>query len=101
MREEVGIEIKDLRYVGSQGWPFPDQLMLGFRAEYESGDIRVQESELVEAKWFTKDALPPFPKRGSMGRRRKTTCRRLQPNIFGMRGVTKKGILLTPVTERR
>jgi|GEM_PF-5007826 len=43
--------------------------MLGFRAEYESGDIRVQESELVEAKWFTKGALPPFPKRGSMGRR--------------------------------
>ena len=69
VREEVGIEIKDLRYVGSQGWPFPDQLMLGFRAEYKSGDIRVQESELVEAKWFTKDALPPFPKRGSMGRR--------------------------------
>jgi len=67
VREEVGIEIKDLRYVGSQGWPFPDQLMLGFRAEYKSGDIRVQESELVEAKWFTKDALPPFPKRGSMG----------------------------------
>ena len=67
VREEVGIEIKDLRYVGSQGWPFPDQLMLGFRAEYASGDIRVQESELVEAKWFTRDALPPFPKRGSMG----------------------------------
>ena len=67
VREEVGIEIKDLRYVGSQGWPFPDQLMLGFRAEYESGDIRVQESELVEAKWFTRDALPPFPKQGSMG----------------------------------
>ena len=67
VREEVGIEIKDLRYVGSQGWPFPDQLMLGFRAEYESGDIRVQKSELIEAKWFTRDALPPFPKQGSMG----------------------------------
>lgn len=67
VREEVGLEIQNLRYVGSQGWPFPDQLMLGYRAEYKSGDVRVQESELYEAKWFTRDALPSFPKAGSMG----------------------------------
>jgi NAD+ diphosphatase len=67
IREEVGLEVKDLRYVGSQGWPFPDQLMLAYRAEYKSGEIRVQESELYEAKWFSPDALPPFPKAGSMG----------------------------------
>ncbi|MBP3709239.1 MAG: NAD(+) diphosphatase [Treponema sp.] len=67
VREEIGIEIQNVRYVGSQGWPFPDQLMLGFRAEYKSGTIRVQEDELYEAKWFSRSALPPFPKQGSMG----------------------------------
>jgi NAD+ diphosphatase len=67
VHEEVGIEIQNLRYVGSQGWPFPDQLMLGYRAEYKSGEVHVQESELYEAKWFTRDALPSFPKAGSMG----------------------------------
>ncbi len=44
-----------------------EEVAAKIRAEYESGDIRVQESELVEVKWFTRDALPPFPKRGSMG----------------------------------
>ncbi|MCK9170753.1 MAG: NAD(+) diphosphatase [Treponema sp.] len=67
VHEEVGLEIQNLRYVGSQGWPFPDQLMLGYRAEYKSGEVHVQESELYEAKWFTRDALPSFPKAGSMG----------------------------------
>ncbi|MFA6856812.1 MAG: NAD(+) diphosphatase [Treponema sp.] len=67
VHEEVGLEIQNLRYVGSQGWPFPDQLMLGYRAEYKSGEIHVQESELYEAKWFTRNALPSFPKAGSMG----------------------------------
>ena len=67
VREEVGIEIQNVRYAGSQGWPFPDQLMLAFRADYKSGSIRVQEDELYEAKWFPRSALPPFPKQGSMG----------------------------------
>ncbi|MBQ9494825.1 MAG: NAD(+) diphosphatase [Treponema sp.] len=67
VHEEVGVEIQNVRYVGSQSWPFPDQLMLGFRAEYKSGTIRVQEDELYEARWFPRNALPPFPKQGSMG----------------------------------
>ena len=65
--EEVGIEIKNIRYVGSQHWPFPDQLMLAFRAEYKSGTIKVQEDELYEAKWFNRSSLPPIPKSGSIG----------------------------------
>jgi NAD+ diphosphatase len=67
VREETGLEIKDLRYFGSQGWPFPDQLMLGYRAEYAGGEIRVQESELYEAEWFSPSALPAVPNPGSMG----------------------------------
>jgi NAD+ diphosphatase len=56
--EEVGLEVDDLRYFGSQSWPFPSQLMVGFFARYRSGEIRVQEEELTEARWFPLDALP-------------------------------------------
>jgi NAD+ diphosphatase len=56
--EEVGLEVDDFRYFGSQSWPFPSQLMVGFFARYRSGEIRVQEEELTEARWFRLDALP-------------------------------------------
>ena len=64
--EETGIRVKNIRYVGSQSWPFPDQLMLAFRAEYESGDIKIQEDELTDAKWFKWDKLPKIPSPGSV-----------------------------------
>ncbi len=66
VREEAGIEIQNVRYVGSQFWPYPDRLMLAFRAEYKSGEIRVQPEEILEARWFTRDALPEIPKPGSI-----------------------------------
>jgi NAD+ diphosphatase len=58
VREEVGLEVDDIRYFGSQSWPFPSQLMVGFFARYRSGEIRVQEEELTEARWFSLGALP-------------------------------------------
>lgn len=66
VREEVGLEIRNIRYAGSQGWPFPDQLMVGFYAEYASGEVSVQESEISEARWFRRDSLPACPRRGSI-----------------------------------
>jgi NAD+ diphosphatase len=57
--EEVGIEVGELRYAGSQAWPFPGQLMVGFYAAYASGEIVVQESELTDAAWFPVGELPP------------------------------------------
>lgn len=66
VREETGLEIRNIRYAGSQGWPFPDQLMVGFYADYASGEVRIQESEILEAGWFRRDALPPSPNRGSI-----------------------------------
>ena len=69
IREEVGLTVKDIRYCGSQGWPYPNQLMLAFRAEYVAGDITVQKEELSEAAWFTRDALPPIPLPGSAAHR--------------------------------
>ena len=58
VREEVGVEVSDLRYFGSQAWPFPSQLMVGFTARYAGGEVRVQESEVSDARWFPVDALP-------------------------------------------
>jgi NAD+ diphosphatase len=51
--EETAIELTEIRYCGSQPWPFPSQLMVGFRARYAGGEIKVQESEIVEARWFS------------------------------------------------
>ena len=69
IREEAGLEVENIRYVGSQGWPFPDQLMAAFYADYKSGEICIQESEIADARWFRRDALPPLPKPGSIARR--------------------------------
>jgi NAD+ diphosphatase len=55
--EEVGIKIKNLKYQRSQSWPFPNSLMLGFTAEYESGDIKVDGDEILKAKWFKKEDI--------------------------------------------
>ncbi len=59
VEEETGIRVKNMRYLGSQSWPFPSQLMAGFAAEYESGEIVVDKKELDDARWFRRDALPP------------------------------------------
>lgn len=67
--EETGIRVRNIRYFGSQGWPFPSQLMLGFTAEYESGEIRVQEEELQSAAWFPRNACPATPPPGSLAYR--------------------------------
>lgn len=59
--EEVGVAITNLRYAGSQPWPFPHSLMAGFYADYVSGDIRCQEHEIAEAGWFKFRELPEVP----------------------------------------
>ena len=59
--EEVGIKIKNLRYFSSQSWPFPNSLMLGFHAEYLDGEIRIQEEEIADARWFHYKEMPNKP----------------------------------------
>ncbi len=68
VREEVGVEIAAPVYVRSQPWPFPHSLMLGFTARWVSGDIAVDEGELVDAKWFGRDELPAVPPSMSIAR---------------------------------
>ncbi len=62
--EEVGIEVDNIRYIKSQSWPFPSQLMLGFFADYKSGDISVDGKEIAEARWFPCTDLPLTPAAG-------------------------------------
>ncbi len=56
--EEVGVKIKNLCYIASQPWPFPNLLMVGFIAEYESGEIKIDQNELLDARWFHRDNMP-------------------------------------------
>jgi NAD+ diphosphatase len=59
--EEVGLQVANLRYYGSQPWPFPDSLMIAFVADYLAGEIHVDGDEVVEAAWFAIDELPKIP----------------------------------------
>ncbi len=61
VREEVGVQLGDVRYFASQPWPFPHSLMVGFVAQWRAGEIHVDGDEVVEAGWFRPDALPAVP----------------------------------------
>ncbi len=68
VREEVGLDVQNLRYFGSQSWPFPNSLMLGFHAEYRGGDIVCQDEEIAEARWFDIGDLPDVPPKTAISR---------------------------------
>jgi NAD+ diphosphatase len=68
IREEVGLEVRDIRYVRSQPWPFPNSLMVGFTARHASGNIKVDDIEIEDAQWFSRDTLPSLPGNGSVSR---------------------------------
>ena len=61
VKEEVGIEVENIRYIKSQSWPFPSQLMLGFIADYKAGEIVVAPEEIEEAHWYDVYSLPKVP----------------------------------------
>lgn len=67
--EEVGIRIQNIRYVDSQPWPFPNNLMVGFEADYAGGELKPDGVEIEAADWFAADALPAIPSSVSIGRR--------------------------------
>ncbi|WES70755.1 NAD(+) diphosphatase [Superficieibacter sp. HKU1] len=67
--EESGITVKNLRYVTSQPWPFPQSLMTAFMAEYDSGEIVIDPKELLDAGWYRYDNLPLLPEAGTVARR--------------------------------
>ena len=67
--EETGLTIKNLRYFGSQTWPYPSGLMVGFTAEYESGTIKLQEDELTAGAFYNRNNLPHIPQKMSIARK--------------------------------
>jgi NAD+ diphosphatase len=69
VREEVGVEVGDVRYWGSQPWPFPHSLMVGFTATWKSGEIDIDPSEIVDAKWFRREDMPSIPPSISIARK--------------------------------
>ncbi len=68
IREEVGVEVENLRYFGSQPWPFPNSLMIGFIVDYAGGELRIDPSEIEDAGWYKVDDLPQLPPRVSIAR---------------------------------
>ncbi len=68
VKEEVGLDVDHLAYAGSQPWPFPHQLMVGFTARYVSGEVLAEAAELERAEWFTRDTLPDLPPPVSLSR---------------------------------
>ena len=67
--EEVGLQVKNIRYIASQPWPFPGQLMLGYFADYAGGNIQVDQQEIVSAHWFRYNQLPKTPPAGTISGR--------------------------------
>jgi NAD+ diphosphatase len=68
IREETGIEVAHLRYFGNQPWPFPSSLMIAFLADYAGGSIILEDDDISDAKWFSRDNLPDLPLHGSISR---------------------------------
>jgi NAD+ diphosphatase len=68
VKEEAGIDVKNIRYFGSQPWPFPDSLMIGFTAEYADGVVMVDNNEILDARWFGAEDMPEIPGKVSISR---------------------------------
>ncbi len=68
VQEETGIKVTNIRYFGSQPWAFPSSMMMAFLADYESGDVRPDYSELSDAQWFGIDEMPPVAPKGTIAR---------------------------------
>jgi NAD+ diphosphatase len=69
VREEVGVEVAGITYFASQSWAFPHSLMIAFTAEYAGGELRPDNTEIAEARWFACDAVPVLPPSVSIARR--------------------------------
>ena len=69
VKEEVGVTVTDVRYQGSQPWPFPHSLMCGFRARYDSGELELDATEIADAGWYRRDDMPPIPPGISIARK--------------------------------
>jgi NAD+ diphosphatase len=68
VKEETGVDVKEIRYFGSQPWPFPNSLMIGFMAKYAGGEISIEKDEIEDARWFKADSFPRIPPKITIAR---------------------------------
>lgn len=86
VHEEVGLRVHDVRYFDSQPWPFPASLMLGFTARTDDATLRIDDSEIVAAEWYTRDDLRRSVASGDLGLPgRLSIARRLIESWYGER----------------
>lgn len=91
--EEVGIKIRNIKYFGSQAWPFSSSLMIGFTAEYESGEIAVDHNEITDAAWFDVNNLPELPAEYSIAREIiDSYIKTNKPSMYTETSVTNRGV---------
>lgn len=69
IKEETSLEVDSVRYIGSQPWPYPSQLMMGFSARYKKGEISFADGELTSGRFFTRESLPVLPTPPSLSRK--------------------------------
>jgi len=86
VKEESNIIISNIRYIASQPWPFPHSLMIGFLADYASGEIQANPDELISADWYNHDKLPLIPPPDTIARRliedTLALCRQENDNLY-------------------
>ena len=68
IKEEAGISVCNIQYFGSQPWPFPDSLMIGFKADFDHGELKPDDDEILDLKWFKRDEIPEWPDKASIAR---------------------------------
>ncbi|MDE6792852.1 MAG: NAD(+) diphosphatase [Muribaculaceae bacterium] len=68
IKEETDLDVADIRYFGSQAWPYPNQLMMGFTARYAGGILRFADGEITAGDFFTRDNIPVIPTMPSLSR---------------------------------
>lgn len=69
VKEEVGLEISELEYFGTQSWPFPNSFMIAFKAQYLRGNLNIDRNEIEDAGWFNLNNLPELPSHPSISRK--------------------------------
>ena len=69
VKEETGLDVKNITYFGNQPWPYPSGLMVGFIADYAGGEITLQDEELSSGDFYTRDHLPELPRKLSLARK--------------------------------
>ena len=99
MKEETGLDVKNITYFGNQPWPYPSGLMVGFIADYAGGEINLQDEELSSGDFYTRDNLPELPRKLSLARKMIDWWIEIQMNKSNMENIIKGIRQYYPVSD--